>query len=80
LPQAASLPSESARKVEDFALKTALEKKRQQIEAQLKAIATRDKETARKEDTGGKLSRALSHSNIWTKTRTARLPGLCTIY
>lgn len=35
--------------------KTALEKKRQQIEAQLKAIAARDKETARKEDTRRKV-------------------------
>ena len=35
--------------------KTALENKRQQIEAQLKAIAAREKETARKEDTRRKV-------------------------
>ena len=35
--------------------KTALEKKREQIEAQLKAIAAREKETARKEDTRRKV-------------------------
>jgi len=35
--------------------KTALEKKREQIEAQLKTIAAREKETARKEDTRRKV-------------------------